>query len=61
MTFGQKLKEIRRRLGLSQENLAEIVHVSRQAITKWENDGGLPESQIYKNYPKYLEFQWILF
>lgn len=43
MTFGQKLKEIRRRLGLSQENLAEIVHVSRQAITKWENDGGLPD------------------
>ena len=40
MTFGQKLKEIRKRFGLSQEQLAEIMNVSRQAITKWENDSG---------------------
>ena len=34
MTLGQKLKEIRRRFRLSQEQLAEIMNVSRQAITK---------------------------
>ena len=43
MTLGQKIKEIRKRFGLSQEQLAEIINVSRQAITKWENDGGLPD------------------
>ena len=43
MTLGQKIKEIRRKFGLSQEQLAEIMNVSRQAITKWENDGGLPD------------------
>lgn len=43
MTLGQKLKEIRKRFGLSQEQLAEIMNVSRQAITKWENDGGMPD------------------
>jgi transcriptional regulator with XRE-family HTH domain len=43
MTLGQKLKEIRKRFGLSQENLAEIMNVSRQAITKWESDNGLPD------------------
>ena len=43
MTLGEKLKEIRKRFGLSQEQLAEIMSVSRQAITKWENDGGLPD------------------
>lgn len=43
MTLGQKLKEIRKRFGLSQEQLAEIMNISRQAITKWENDGGLPD------------------
>ncbi|MBQ4633883.1 MAG: helix-turn-helix transcriptional regulator [Bacilli bacterium] len=43
MTLGQKLKEIRKRFGLSQEQFAEIMNVSRQAITKWENDGGLPD------------------
>ncbi|MBR1376245.1 MAG: helix-turn-helix transcriptional regulator [Bacilli bacterium] len=43
MTLGQKLKEIRRVFGLSQESLAEIMNVSRQAITKWESDDGLPD------------------
>lgn len=43
MTLGQKLKEIRKRFGLSQEQLAQIMNVSRQAITKWENDGDLPD------------------
>lgn len=43
MTLGKKLKEIRKKFGLSQEQLAEIMNVSRQAITKWENDGGIPD------------------
>ncbi len=43
MTLGQKLKEIRKRFGLSQESLAEIMNVSRQAITKWESDEGIPD------------------
>ena len=43
MTLGQKLKEIRKRFGLSQESLAEIINVSRQAITKWECDEGIPD------------------
>lgn len=43
MMFSQKIKEIRKRFGLSLEQLAEIINVSRQAITKWETDGGLPD------------------
>lgn len=43
LTLGEKLKSIRKKFGLSQEQLAEIMNVSRQAITKWENDGGMPE------------------
>ena len=43
MTLGQKIREIRKRLGLSQENLADILNVSRQAITKWESDEGIPD------------------
>lgn len=45
MTFAQKLKELRNRAGMSQENLAERVGVSRQAITKWETDKGAPEME----------------
>lgn len=43
MTLGQKLKEIRKKFGLSQEQLADILNVSRQAITKWETDRGTPD------------------
>ena len=44
MTLGEKIKNIRKRFGLSQEKLAEILNVSRQAITKWESDGGFPDT-----------------
>ena len=43
MTLGQKIKEIRKRMGLSQEQLGKIINVSRQAITKWERDEGTPD------------------
>ncbi len=43
MTLGEKLKEIRKKFGLSQEQLAGVMNVSRQAITKWENNGGIPD------------------
>ena len=43
MTLGNKLKEIRNRFGYSQEDLASLINVSRQAITKWENDSGIPD------------------
>lgn len=43
MTFGEKLKSIRKQAGISQEKLAEKIGVSRQAITKWETDAGIPD------------------
>ena len=43
MTFGQKLKEIRSRFNISQEKMASLINVSRQAITKWESDLGMPD------------------
>ena len=36
MTLGQKIKKIRNKFGLSQEQLAEIINVSRQAINAIE-------------------------
>ena len=43
MDFGDRLKQIRLKQGLSQEQLAEKIGVSRQAITKWETNRGLPD------------------
>lgn len=43
MTFGEKLVQLRRARGLSQEALAEAVSVSRQAVSKWELGTAVPE------------------
>lgn len=43
MTFAERLKTIRRQTGMSQEKLAEKLGVSRQAVTKWETDAGIPD------------------
>ena len=43
MTLGEKIKEARKGCGLSQEQLAEKMSVSRSAIAKWETDKGLPD------------------
>lgn len=43
MTFAEKLKSIRRQADMSQEQLAEKLGVSRQAVTKWETDTGIPD------------------
>ncbi len=43
MRFAEKLKRARKEYGLSQEVLADKLGVSRQAVTKWETDKGLPD------------------
>lgn len=45
MTLGAKLKELRTQMGFTQEQLAEKLCVSRQAVTKWESDKGMPDIQ----------------
>ncbi|MCM1189861.1 MAG: helix-turn-helix domain-containing protein [bacterium] len=43
MEFAEKLKFLRKQAGMSQEQLAEKLDVSRQAVTKWETDAGIPD------------------
>lgn len=45
MTFGEKLYQLRKAHGLSQEALAEKLNTSRQAVSKWENNNGYPETE----------------
>lgn len=45
MAFGEKLFKLRKEKGLSQEDLAEKLNTSRQAISKWENGQGFPETE----------------
>ena len=43
MTLGQRIQALRKQHGLSQEGLGERLGVSRQAISRWEMDGAVPE------------------
>ena len=43
MTFGQKLQQLRRARGMSQEELAGQLSVTRQTISKWELDQSTPD------------------
>ncbi|MGL5676756.1 MAG: helix-turn-helix domain-containing protein [Cellulosilyticaceae bacterium] len=45
MTFGEKLLKLRKEKGLSQEALAEQLGATRQAVSKWENGQGFPETE----------------
>ena len=44
MTLGEKILELRRRNAISQDALAERLDVSRQAVSKWERDEAIPET-----------------
>ncbi len=43
MTLAEKIKAMRKQQNISQESLAKKIGVSRQAITKWETGGGVPD------------------
>lgn len=44
MTFGEKLQGLRQKAGMSQDALAEKLNVSRQAVSRWERDETMPET-----------------
>ena len=48
MKLNEKIKKYRKIFDLSQEQLAEKLNVSRQVITKWESDNGLPDIENLK-------------
>lgn len=45
MTFGEKLLKLRKEKGWTQEELASQIHISRQALSKWEQGTVLPDTE----------------
>lgn len=45
MNIGDKLSELRKQKGFSQEHVASLLNVTRQSVSKWENNIALPETQ----------------
>ena len=54
MEFNEKLQELRKRRGLTQEELAEALYVSRTAVSKWESGRGYPSIDSLKAIAKYF-------
>ena len=54
MEFNEKLQELRKNKGLTQEELAETLYVSRTAISKWESGRGYPSIDSLKEIAKYF-------
>ena len=54
MEFGEKLLELRNGKGMTQEELAEDLFVSRTAISKWESGRGYPSIDSLKEISKYF-------
>lgn len=54
MEFNEKLQELRKQKGLTQEELAELLYVSRTAISKWESGRGYPNIDSLKAISKFF-------
>ena len=54
MEFNEKLQELRKQKGLTQEELAEQLYVSRTAISKWESGRGYPNIESLKAIAKFF-------
>ena len=54
MEFNEKLQELRKQKGLTQEELAERLYVSRTAVSKWESGRGYPNIESLKAISKFF-------
>ena len=54
MEFHEKLAELRKRKGLTQEELAEALYVSRTAVSKWESGRGYPSIDSLKEISRFF-------
>lgn len=61
MTLGQQIKQARENKNLSQEELAEKLGVSRQAVSKWENDTAIPQGINRETLSQILNLDLILY
>ena len=55
MTTGEKISVLRKKKGLTQEQLSEILKVSRQSVSRWEMDVAFPETEKLIKLSRLLE------
>ena len=52
--LGEKIRELRRRDGRTQEELAQVLGVTCQAVSRWEANGGYPDMEIMPSIANYF-------
>lgn len=55
MTLGEKITLLRKKKGLTQESLSEVLDVSRQTLSNWEKDNTIPDIIQSKNIAKFFK------
>lgn len=53
MNIGNKIKDLRNQRGVTQDELAKVLNISNQAVSKWEN-GGSPDIELIPEIAKYF-------
>ncbi len=53
--LGERIKELRKQKGYSQETLAQQMNVVRQTVSKWENGTSVPDAEMLKNLAEIFE------
>ena len=54
MTIGQRISNRRKALGITQQRMADALHVTFQAVSKWENDATLPDISLLVPIAQFL-------
>ena len=54
-TFGERFQRLRKERGLTQDAISEMVNVSSQAVSKWENDINMPDISILLRLSEILD------
>lgn len=54
LTLGEKIKELRKRDGRKQEDLANALGVTNQAVSRWEKDGSYPDMEMIPAIANYF-------
>ena len=54
LDIGQKIRELRRRDGRTQEELAQAIGVTSQAVSRWESGGSYPDMEIIPSIANYF-------
>ena len=57
MVVGKRLAEAREKSGYSQDDVAEILHVSRQAVSNWEREVSTPDISLLKKFSEICNVQ----